>query len=867
MKNTLYIIDGNSLLFRAYYATAHVENAPLMRTKDGQPTNAVFAFANMLSRILSSFKGGESLFVAFDADSDTFRKKEYAGYKANRAPCPKELISQFPLARDLLTSLDIKWHEQSGVEADDLAGSVAKKVAAQGLSVVIYTSDRDYLQLIDEGITVEILKTGLSNMEEMTISSLKEKMNLRPEQIVDYKALRGDDSDNLPGVKGIGPKTATKLLEIYGNWPSIVEHKEEIEGKVGNAIREHLNDGQLSYELARIKTDVELPFTIEDLFYPGYSFEKISAFANKYELYQLLHRLPLRLKRNVEEKTEEFNFQETKTLNGFEIGKEIGFAFDLDFTAYHEVLPKGIAFALEAGTYYLKYEDFLNDESAKEVLENPEIAKNVYDAKASYYALKREGITLKGIKHDLLLASYLLDSSNKSEPERVYQTFAQDINEEQDPISLLDGCPRKTARMAYFARIDGELINKKLNEINAYQLYREIEMPLATTLAKMELEGFPLNENELKNIGKIFEIKKNEYATKIEKEVGHSFNLNSPKQVADVLFNELKLPDLRGGSTSVEVLTKLAEEYPICSHLLEYRKYQKLLSTYVDGLLPYLKEDKKLHSYFNQAQTSTGRLSSSSPNLQNISTRDEESRLLRKAFHYADPNILIMSLDYSQIELRMLAALSHSDKYIRVFKEGHDAHSETASAIFHTEKVTPEERRKAKAVNFAIIYGVTDYGLAEQIGTSSKEASEIIDRFYKTYPEIKLFLDNILHEAETKGYVTTIFGRRRYMREIHDPNYARREAAKRAALNAPIQGSAADLIKLAMVQIDRFLEKRKAKTKMVLQIHDELIFMVPEEEIDEMKEKLGDLMVKVFKLEVPLEVECGVGHTWYDAKE
>lgn len=863
----IIIIDGNSLLFRAYYATAYGDKSAIMRTKDGTPTNAIFAFANMLSKLLQGFKDGERIVVAFDSDKDTFRKEELASYKANRAPCPEDLKKQFPISRELCQALNIICYEQHGVEADDIAGTIAKMSSAEGDDVTLYTSDKDYLQLIDKNTKVSLLKVGLSNMELLDEEGMKAKFGFTPKQIIDYKGLRGDDSDNLDGIPGVGDKTAVKLIQKYGDFETILSKADEIGGKLGANLKTYAEQGRQCYHLATMKTDVALPFTLKDLTYEGYDFALANAFAQKYELKQFLSRLPVALKKGAPAPSSSVS----KTVSSFQdiaLISPLGVALDVDYDEYHDAPIEGIAISVKESVYYETIEDLRKDEVLKKALSDPKIVKNIYDGKAEIYALNREGIALKGIQNDLLLAAYLLDSSVTSDPSLVYSSFGIDIDLKDETVGLLEsGHPEATSRMAYYADHLVDKLTKSLQSVDAFKLYHDVEMPLMEVLAEMEIEGFPLHADKLKEFGKVFEMKKEEAAKEVYALAGHEVNLNSPKQLADLLYNEMKLNGPKDQSTSIEALSALQDENPIIEKILTYRKYAKLMGTYIDGLLPHIKKDGKIHSYFNQAQTSTGRLSSSSPNLQNISARDEEAKQIRQAFYYDDPKMGLLSLDYGQIELRIMAALSHCQAYIDVFATDRDVHTETAKKIFHTEEVTPLMRRRAKAVNFAIIYGTTDFGLAEQIGGTRQEAREIIRNFYLSYPEVGTFLNETTHDAETKGYVTTMFGRRRYLREVNDPNYAKREAARRAALNAPVQGSAADLIKIAMVKINAFLAENHCQSKLVLQIHDELIFAGPMDELQALEPKLADLMTHAVSLPVKLTVEAGFGKSWYDAKD
>jgi DNA polymerase-1 len=871
MSKKLVVIDGNSLLFRAYYATAYGDPSSIMRTKDGTPTNAIFAFGNMIAKILQGFKGGESIFVGFDKDKETFRAKEFEGYKANRQPCPPELKPQFPISRELLDALGIAYYEEHGYEADDICGTVATKASKDGYDVIIYTSDHDYLQLINPHVKVSLLKTGLSKMALMDEEALMAETGLTPKQVIDYKGLRGDASDNYPGIPGVGEKTAKKLIQEYGSFEGVVEHAGEIKGKLGENIRANVESGRESYRLATILTDLDLPFDEKSLEYQGYEFKKVADFAKKYELRQFLARLPSALKKGSAEKAE-VKVTTVRSFEGIDLSSLIGLGADIDFGTYHDDPLKGLAVASGEDVYYESALDLKNDKRMVSILEDALFRKSVYDGKATIYALRKLGIKLRGIEDDILLAAYLLDSSTASKPEQVFSSFGVDISgaPEEGQLSLFDDNPAdsmRTGRIAYHALHLREKARNSLASVEALKLYTDVELPLMAVLAGMELEGFPVHEEKLREFGAKFRAERDEAAKEVYDIAGRPFNINSPQQVASVLYDELGLKGPKDRSTSVDVLEKLEGESPIIPKILEYRKYAKLLGTYVDGLIPHIKPDGKIHTYFNQAQTSTGRLSSSSPNLQNISARDEESKQIRQAFYYDDEDTVLLSLDYGQIELRVLAALSGCKDYIEVFESGRDVHSETAKRIFHTEEVTPLERRRAKAVNFAIIYGSTDYGLADQIGTSVQEARGIIKSFYASYPEVGEYLDKVIKEATTKGYVTTMFGRRRYLREVNDPNYGKREAARRQALNAPVQGTAADIIKIAMVKIADFLDKGGYKTKMVLQIHDELIFAVPKEELKAIEPKLKDIMENAVPLPVRLVAEPGVGRTWYDAKD
>ena len=863
--NKAYIIDGNSLLFRAYFATAYGGNE-IMRTKDGTPTNAIFSFSNMLNKVLQGLKEGDALFVGFDTGKATFRHKEDETYKANRKPAPEELKVQMPIARELLKALDIFTFEKEGYEADDLCGTVSKMLAKDNYEVIVYTSDRDFLQLIDKHVSVHILKTGMSNIVVMNEETMPELYGFKPLQIIDYKGLRGDSSDNLPGIPGVGDKTAVKLIQEYGSFEAIVEAAKSMNSKVGQSIVENAELGRHCYEMAKILTDVELPFSSKDLVYEGYNFENVRAFCNKYELKQFLNRIPEKLKKV--DGNENVEFEEITFLPETKDVEEISVALDIDPGNYNDAMVYGMAVLLKDKIYYIREENFKNNGFLLDILKDPNIKKYCYDYKAIKVALHHKDIEVEGLYFDSLLAAYLLDSTLVNNVDSIMHYFGGNISSSKDEsMSLFDNSdPERTAKLAFY---NHKFANKALSDLDALEclnLYKEVEVPLASVLADMEIEGFPLDIEVLEKMGDNFKVNLDNIRQRIYEMAGQEFNIDSPKQVGEILYEKLGLPSQKKNSTSVDALKLLVDKHPIVSEILLYRKYAKLISTYVTGLSSHIYPDGKIHAMFNQALTQTGRLSSSEPNLQNISVRDEEGKLIRKAFYYKDDNLSILSLDYSQIELRILASLSNCKKLQEVFESGQDIHTATAANVFKVENPTPDLRRRAKAVNFGIIYGISDWGLSEQIGVSVKEAKSIISSFYEAYPEIGQYFQGITNEVTKNGYVTTLLGRRRYLREVHDANYQVREFARRAAMNAPIQGTAADLIKIAMIKVDRALKEKKLKTKLILQIHDELLFKVPNEEKEIVYTLVKDIMEHAMDLPTKLEVDGGFGHTWYDAK-
>ena len=861
----IVIIDGNSLLFRAYYATAY-PGVEIMRSQDGTPTNAIFAFSNMMNKIIGELKEGECLFVAFDAGKHNFRHDALETYKANRKPAPEDLVKQFPIVRDFLKALNVYQFEEVGFEGDDIAGTVARLAEKEGYHVNLYTSDRDFLQLVTEEVNVNIIRKGLSDVMVMTPELVKETYGFEPLQIIDYKGLRGDSSDNLPGIPGIGEKTAVKLIEEYGNFDNILAHVDDIKGKVGENIKANAELGKISRDLAIIQTNIDLPFDIQDTVYEGYDFATINEFCQKYGLRQFINKVNPKWKKK-DLLAEEVNVEIISSIEGIDVGDKLGIALDYSDDDYSLCDVLGLAISFKDKTYYLNFDDVKKDKHLLDVLKDKKIKKYCYDYKAIRVALARNDIEINGVYLDLLIASYLLDSSLKNNPDIVMNLFGVELGEKEEMSLFNSNDPNRTGRLAHYSRLLEKKVYQELEKIDAIKLYETLEVPLIDTLADMEIEGFPLDGNVLDSFGKEFKEKCNVIAEEVYEMAGERFNLSSPKQIGEILFNKMGLSKNRKMSTSFEALKDIADEHPIVEKILEYRKYFKLVSTYTEGLKVHIREDGKIHAKFNQALTATGRLSSSDPNLQNISVRDEEGKMIRKAFYYPNNEYEILSLDYSQIELRVLAALSNCKGLQEIFASGEDIHSATAKKLFKLENEPSDlQRRRAKTVNFGIVYGISDWGLAEQLEIGPKEAREIINNFYASYPEVANFFQKIVADALKDGYVSTLLGRRRYLRELHDSNYNTREFAKRAAMNAPIQGTAADLIKIAMIEVNKALKEGGFASKMVLQIHDELILKVPQNEKEAVYDLVKKTMEHAMKLDVPLLVDGGFGHDWYDAK-
>ena len=861
----IIVIDGNSLLFRAFYAT-YYDPSNIMRTKSGQATNAIFAFSNMITSLLTNLKKGDGIFVGFDAGKHTFRHQEYKDYKANRPELPKDLITQFPIARELLDKLNIVHYECDNLEADDICGIIANKAQKEGYKVYIYTSDKDYLQLIDENITIELIKKGLKDIKEMTPQTFKEEWGFEPIQITDYKGLRGDDSDNLKGIPGVGDKTAKQLISQFGDLESIIQNA-DTKTKVGRNIIEFQDNGRMCKHLAIIAKDQDIPISVNETIYNGYKFNSVSEFANKYELKSLVSKLP-KLFKQEEKHNEKVDFCEVFDSNSIDFDDKIGIDVDIENVNYHDAVFNGLAFTTSSKTFYISKANLLKDEKLLSILKNPDIKKFAFDFKKVRYVLAKNNIEVNGLFFDLILASYLIDSSIKNDIESVLNYYSIDISYATTKNLLFDDSTKQISIATSFYSIGlFEEIKEKLLARNQYELLVNIEQPLTIVLCDMELEGFPLDKETLLSFKTIYQEKLDILTKEIHLLAGEEFNINSPKQVSHILFEKLNLKSNRKGSTSVEFLEMIKNEHPIISKILEYRKYAKIISTYVDGLIPFIHDDGKVHSTFNQALTTTGRLSSSEPNLQNISTRDEEGKQIRKAFFYKDPTLSILSLDYSQIELRILAHLSDAKSMIEFFNNDEDVHASTAIKIFNLDREpTSAERRRAKTVNFGIVYGISDYGLSEQLDCPISEAKEIIKNFYQAFPEIKKFLNHLIDDATEKGYAETMFHRRRYLPELQSSQYQVREFAKRAAMNAPIQGSAADLMKVSMIQVYNAIKEKGFKSKIVSQIHDELIFKVYEDEKEEFYKTVKEIMENSVKLKVKLKVDGGYARDWFSAK-
>lgn len=857
----LLLIDGNSLIFRAYYATSR---AAVMSTRDGVPTNAVFGFVSMIRKALSLFSPEEVL-VAFDTDKPTFRAQKYPAYKGTRKKPDEELIIQFPIAREYLDAAGMKRYEIAGYEADDIIGTMVER--NPGDQIAILTGDKDLLQLTRPWATVYLMRRGITDMVPVRPENLPEVYGVqKPSQVADIKGLMGDSSDNIPGVQHIGEKTARALISQYGTVENLLAHTGELKGKTKEYVEQGRESALFSKELATICTNVPMEISEQELAYrPDPAGE--DAFFRKYEMKSLLHGDGAPAER-------EKAASQVQILEAFDSSRFAGpTALWAAFSARDHKKGELRGYALYDGNsgYFLRAEEAGDSFRAWLKGNTPKI---VYDSKELCHLFYTEPESPLGGAFDEMIAAFLVDDriTDYSEFARVYEgpsdAGLEELYGKPSKPKLTD--EREEARLACgFARFLHEkekALRSQLEEKGMTSLYETLEQPLSYVLCRMEKEGIRVDVGMLDVIARQTLAKVEELSAQIYAEAGEEFNLNSPKQLAEVLFDKMKLPDRSKRSTAAEVLEKL-RQYPIVQKLLDYRKYQKFYSTYAEGLKKYIHADGKIHTQFNQCLVSTGRLSSSEPNLQNITVRDEESREIRKAF-VPEEGCVFMSADYAQIELRMLAHMSGEEKMIETFRKNIDVHARTASDIFHVrpEDVTPEMRRKGKTVNFGIIYGISDYGLAERLGIPREEAAEYIRNYFESYPRVRRYMDDQVAFCEKNGYVRTILGRRREIPEIHAKDYMRREFAKRAAMNAPIQGSAADLIKTAMLRIQGILDERKMRSRMILQVHDELIFNVPVEEMDAMKTIISEGMEHAMELKVPLSAEVVWGKNWYEAE-
>ncbi len=854
------LVDGNNLLFRSYYATAYSGN--FMKNSKGFPTNALFGFINMINKIIND-ETPEYMLVAFDKGK-TFRHDKYEDYKAGRIEMPNELKEQFPIAKEILTYLGVKWFEIDNYEADDIIGTLAKEVDEKaGYEGLIVSSDKDLLQLISDKVIMKMLKTKDHIM--MTKEVFFDTYGLTPDKMIDIKALQGDSSDNIHGVKGIGEKTALKLLQEYGSVENIYENIDNIKGSTKDKLVTDKNQAFESKDLVTIYKEVPLGFELEDTKITDGNLEGLKKKYEELEFYSLLKNM------KITKKEEKLNIIELTSIDELDNLKEpFSYYIELDKANYHLASVLGMGLYDGENAYYV-HKDLIRDV----MLKLNEKVKYTYDLKKHYVTLKHMGITIKNTIFDSMIAAYLLNYNVKDDASYLANSFGYDIpfyeiisKSKEININDVKTLVIKKAKFIFDSKND---LEEEMKTEECTYLFNDIEMPLSIVLGDMEYTGIRLDKEVLQKMNTELDAKIESLSKEIQALAGEEFNISSPKQLGEILFEKMQIGKGKktksGYSTDKLVLEKYQDRSPIIPLILEHRMLTKLQSTYIIGLQNNVLEDGKIHTIYTQALTRTGRLSSIEPNLQNIPIRTEYGKLIRKAFIAEDDSILLSS-DYSQIELRVFAHFSKVPNWIDAFKNDLDIHTRTAMDIFGVtkENVTPLMRRQAKAVNFGILYGISSYGLAEDIGVSVKEAKAFIDKYFETYQGTKIYMDNVVKEAYQKGYVTTIMNRKRKIDELKNTNYMIRQQGERMALNTPIQGSSADILKKAMVDIYKEFENNNLKSKMLLQVHDELIFNVIKDEEVKVKNIVEKCMNSVYKLDVPLKVDIETGINWYDAK-
>ncbi|MBO8156450.1 MAG: DNA polymerase I [Bacillaceae bacterium] len=877
MSKKLILMDGNSLLYRAFFAL------PLLNNDKGVYTNAVYGFTTILLKMLEEEKPSHIL-VAFDAGKTTFRHETYKEYKGGRQKTPPELSEQFPLAKELLDSFGISHYELDQYEADDIIGTIAERAKKNHFKVKVISGDRDLLQLVDDQVEVAVTKKGISNVETYTPEYLEEKLGIRHDQVIDMKALMGDSSDNIPGVPGVGEKTAVKLLKQFGTVENLFEHLDEVSGKkLKEKLTDHQDEAFMSKELVTINRNSPVEIGLDDLTYKGFQNRKVLELFKDLGFQSLLSRIQNEEPADPAEKLSEMKYDIPDEITEDLFTGKDAFVLEMLDENYHYGEILGFGVVNEKGKYFFKPEVALQSEVFKKWAEDDRQEKYLFDAKKIAVALKNKGINLRGITFDLLLASYLVNPAENHHdiPSISHRLNEKDISYDEEvygkgakqKVPELDILSEHVVRKAAMLLRIKDRVIAQLKENEQFELFNELELPLAKILGDMEHEGVTVDIERLEKMGEDLKERLDQIEKEIHELAGTSFNLNSPKQLSHILFEKLNLPVVKktktGYSTSAEVLEQLKSHHEIIPKILMYRQLGKLHSTYIEGLLKVVdKKEHKIHTRFNQALTQTGRLSSTDPNLQNIPIRLEEGRKIRQAFIPSQEGWVIFAADYSQIELRVLAHVAGDEKLIEAFRGDMDIHTKTAMDIFHVDQdeVDAGMRRQAKAVNFGIVYGISDYGLSQNLGITRKEAKKFIDRYFESYPGVKHYMDEIVLEAKQKGYVTTIMNRRRYLPDITSRNFNRRSFAERTAMNTPIQGSAADIIKIAMIHLSKRIEKEKLKAKMLLQVHDELILEAPESEVDTLEKIVREEMENAVELNVPLKVDTDYGPTWYDAK-
>lgn len=879
------LIDGNSIANRAFYAL------PLLSTSQGLHTNAVLGFTTMLLKVIEEMQPTH-LLVAFDAGKVVFRHAEFTEYKGKRAKTPPELSEQFPLIRELLDSFSIQRFELEGYEADDIIGTMTLRAEQNGWKTTVITGDKDMLQLVSDHVSVALTRKGVSEIELYTTQEIQDKYGLTPLQIIDLKGLMGDTSDNIPGVPGVGEKTALKLLHEYGSVEEVLANVDKVSGKkLQENLRTNVDQAMLSKSLATILREAPVEVDLDHVTYTGYNGQQLVEFFKRMEFKSLIPKVKVDavdLEDDEQQQTEEaFSFEviNDDQISSYEdrLTSPMALYVEFDGDNYHHSPLLGFGLANDTVNFYVPYEVAKEWTAFKSWLSDSSKEKWVFDGKRNYVGLNWHKFAIQGIAFDSYLATYLLNATDSNpsvhdiashytsvkvaSDEDFYGKGAKRIVPEQELLS------EHVARKAKAVWHSVYPMKEQMTEQQLGDLLSQIEEPLSLVLAKMEFTGVKVDGDRLNDMGISLDQQLDELSQKIYTLAGQTFNINSPKQLGEILYDKLDLPVLKktktGPSTSADVLEKLAPYHPIIDTILHFRQLGKLRSTYIEGLLKEIHpKTSKIHTLFNQATTATGRLSSTEPNLQNIPIRLEEGRKVREAFIPSEQGWYILAADYSQIELRILAHISQDANLVDAFQKGMDIHTRTAMDVFGVaeQDVTSQMRRQAKAVNFGIVYGISDYGLSQNLNITRKDAGEFINRYFDVFSGVKRYMEVIVEQAKKDGYVTTLLHRRRYLPDIRSSNFNLRSFAERTAMNTPIQGTAADIIKLAMIRMMDRLEQEKLRSRMLLQVHDELVFEVPEEELAIMQRIVPEVMEEALQLDVPLKVDVHYGRTWYDAK-
>lgn len=860
------ILDGNSLANRAFYAI------PDLTTVDGRHTNALYGFANMLFKMKEDINP-TYIFATFDKKAPTFRHLQYKDYKAGRKQMPSELSEQFPRIKDMLSLMDIKICELEGFEADDLIGTIAKKSEAEGLEVYIVTGDRDALQLASNNIKIVITKKGVSETAIYDQNRMLEEMGVTPTQFIDVKGLMGDKSDNIPGVPGIGEKTAYKLIQTYGSVEAVLSNIDEISGnKIKENLREYSMQAIDSKRLATIITEVPMEFNIEEGLMKECNNNELKKFFLEYQMKSLVSKLP---EEEVEKQERDNSYILVEDMGSLKkmfdsINNTVFISYDIrDKQRYSTIEIGEMYLSSNENTYMVKFDELIkNNECSsllKQYFENDKLSKVVHDCKDFITVLSKYDIEFNGIIFDTTIGAYLINSakSDYNLINLINDYLGEDLKETEENLSIIQN---KLMSKLYL------ILDEKIKEAKMEELLYNVELPLCKVLSSMESVGIKINKEKLDELEVNFKSEIDRTQKEIYELSEEEFNINSPKQLGKILFEKLDLPVVKktktGYSTNAEVLEKLLDKHPIIEKIIYFRQIAKIYSTYVEGLKQVIDADGCIHSSFNQTVTTTGRLSSTEPNLQNIPIKYEMGREIRKVFIPLEKDDIILSADYSQIELRVLAHMAGDENMIDAFKHNVDIHTKTASEVFKTpiEEVTSLMRSRAKAVNFGIVYGISDFSLAQDLNIPKKEAKEYIEIYFDRYPKIKNYLESVITQAKEKAYVLTLLNRRRFIPEITSSNKIVKALGERLAMNAPIQGSAADIIKLAMVNVHNKLKEGNFKSEVLLQVHDELILNVKKDELEAIKKLVKQEMEGAVELHVPLEVDINLGSTWYEAK-